>query len=223
MAAQPVRAIQGSSRFYVSLQDDLMRIFASERISSLLKRFGMEDGMAIEHSMVSRSIERAQKKVEAHNFEIRKHLLDYDEVMDQQRKTIYSLRQDVLEGKNLREYITRMIDDCIEEMVAVAFDTKHRTEEEEPFDIASWFKLKFGLEIDLNEVMDKTRGNVEAHLKKKAMDAYEAKKPSWRRRGGKNRTDSFTGKDRHQVEGSPLCNGSPEVRHRSPGLCADRP
>ncbi len=166
----------GSSRFYVSLQDDLMRIFASERISSLLKRFGMEDGMAIEHSMVSRSIERAQKKVEAHNFEIRKHLLDYDEVMDQQRKTIYSLRQDVLEGRNLSEYITRMIDDCIEEMVAVAFDTKHRTEEEEPFDVASWFKLKFGLEIDLNEVADKTRGNVEAHLKKKAMDAYEAKK-----------------------------------------------
>lgn len=165
----------GSSRFYVSLQDDLMRIFASERISSLLKRFGMEEGMAIEHSMVSRSIERAQKKVEAHNFEIRKHLLEYDEVMDQQRKTIYLLRQDVLEGKNLHEYISRMIEDCIEEMVAFAFNAKHRSEEEEPFDIASWFTLKFGLEIDLNEVEEKTRGNVEAYLKKKAMDAYEAK------------------------------------------------
>ena len=90
-----------------------MRIFASERVSSLLKTFGLEEGMAIEHSMVSKSIERAQKKVEEHNFEIRKHLLEYDEVMDQQRKTIYTLRQDVLEGKNLRDYVFRMMDDSI--------------------------------------------------------------------------------------------------------------
>ena len=165
----------GSSRFYVSLQDDLMRIFASERVSSLLKTFGMEEGMAIEHSMVSKSIERAQKKVEEHNFEIRKHLLEYDEVMDQQRKTIYTLRQDVLEGKNLHDYVFRMMEDSISEMVFFAYDTKNVTDEENPFDLAAWFKQKFDLAVDLNEVEEKTRGNVEEYLLKKAVEAYEIK------------------------------------------------
>src|SRR3989338_1431101 len=119
----------GSSRFYVSLQDDLMRIFASERVSSLLKMFGMEEGMAIEHSMVTKSIERAQKKVEEHNFEIRKHLLEYDEVMDEQRKTIYGMRQDALEGKNLRDYVLRMMEDSIKEIVTFAYDTKSSRDE----------------------------------------------------------------------------------------------
>ncbi|MFN3532100.1 MAG: preprotein translocase subunit SecA [Candidatus Brocadia sp.] len=165
----------GSSRFYVSLQDDLMRIFASERVSSLLKTFGMEEGMAIEHSMVTKSIERAQKKVEEHNFEIRKHLLEYDEVMDQQRKTIYSLRQDVLEGKNIRDYVFQMMEDSIREMTAFAFDTKNRKDEEEPFNLEDWFKQKFGLSIDLNEVEEKTRQHMEDFLIKKAGEAYEAK------------------------------------------------
>ncbi|MBU6392020.1 MAG: preprotein translocase subunit SecA [Planctomycetota bacterium] len=166
----------GSSRFYASLQDDLMRIFASDRVSSLLKTLGMEEGMAIEHSMVSNAIERAQKKVEEHNFEIRKHLLEYDEVMDQQRKTIYTLRQNVLEGKYLHEYIIQMMEDSIKEMVAFAYDTKSsRDDEKSPFDLEGWFKQKFGLTIDLNEVEEKTRQNVEEFLIKKAQEAYEAK------------------------------------------------
>ncbi|OHB99682.1 MAG: preprotein translocase subunit SecA [Planctomycetes bacterium RIFCSPLOWO2_12_FULL_39_13] len=165
----------GSSRYYVSLQDDLMRIFASERVSSLLKMFGMEEGMAIEHSMVSKSIERAQKKVEEHNFEIRKHLLDYDEVMDQQRKTIYSLRQDALEGKNLRDYVLRMMEDSIKEIVTFAYDTKSSRDEGDQLDLTAWFKQKFGFTIDLNEVEGKTRPSVEASLIKKAEVAYEAK------------------------------------------------
>ncbi|BBO15941.1 preprotein translocase subunit SecA [Candidatus Brocadia pituitae] len=164
----------GSSRFYVSLQDDLMRIFASERVSSLLKTFGMEEGMAIEHSMVTRSIERAQKKVEEHNFEIRKHLLEYDEVMDQQRKTIYSLRQDVLEGKNISDYIFRMMEDSVREITAFAYDTKNG-KEEDPFDLADWFRQKYGLSLDLNEVEEKTRENTEDFLIQKAEEAYKAK------------------------------------------------
>jgi len=179
----------GSSRFYVSLEDDLMRIFASERVGSLLKTFGMEEGMAIEHSMVSKSIERAQKKVEAHNFEIRKHLLDYDEVMDQQRKTVYTLRQNVLEGKNLRDYVIQMIEDSIAEMVSYAFDMKSidredEDEEEEEkedeesegrFDLADWFKKKFGINVDLDDIEEKTRQNIEEFLIKKAVEAYEEK------------------------------------------------
>jgi len=105
----------GSSRFFLSLEDDLMRIFASERVSAILKRIGMEEGMAIEHGIVTRSIERAQKKVEEHNFEIRKHLLEYDEVMDEQRKAIYGLRQQILENTDLRGIVLEMIEDQLNE------------------------------------------------------------------------------------------------------------
>ena len=89
----------GSSRFYLSLEDDLMRIFGSDRISGLMQRLGMEEGVPIEHGMVTNAIERAQKQVEAQNFSVRKHLLEYDDVMNKQRESIYSLRREMLEGK----------------------------------------------------------------------------------------------------------------------------
>ena len=88
----------GSSRFYLSLEDDLMRIFGSERISGLMERLGMEEGVPIEHRMVTRAIERAQKQVEAQNFSVRKHLLEYDDVMNKQRENVYALRRELLEG-----------------------------------------------------------------------------------------------------------------------------
>ncbi len=88
----------GSSRFYLSLEDDLMRIFGSDRISGLMQRLGMEEGVPIEHGMVTRAIERAQKQVEAQNFSVRKHLLEYDDVMNKQRENIYTLRRSLLEG-----------------------------------------------------------------------------------------------------------------------------
>ena len=89
----------GSSRFYLSLEDDLMRIFGSDRIAGLMQRLGMEEGVPIEHGMVTRAIERAQKQVEAQNFGTRKHLLEYDDVMNKQRENIYALRRELLEGK----------------------------------------------------------------------------------------------------------------------------
>ena len=89
----------GSSRFYLSLEDDLMRIFGSDRIAGLMERLGMEEGVPIEHGMVSRAIERAQKQVEGQNFSIRKHLLEYDDVMNKQRESIYTLRRELLEGR----------------------------------------------------------------------------------------------------------------------------
>ena len=88
----------GSSRFYLSLEDDLMRIFGSDRISGLMDRLGMEEGVPIEHKMVTRAIERAQKQVEAQNFSVRKHLLEYDDVMNKQRENVYALRRELLEG-----------------------------------------------------------------------------------------------------------------------------
>jgi preprotein translocase subunit SecA len=89
----------GSSRFYLSLQDDLMRIFGSDRISGLMERLGMEEGVPIEHGMVTKAIERAQKQVEAQNFSVRKHLLEYDDVMNKQRESVYALRRELLEGQ----------------------------------------------------------------------------------------------------------------------------
>jgi preprotein translocase subunit SecA len=89
----------GSSRFYLSLEDDLMRIFGSDRISGLMQRLGMEEGVPIEHGMVTRAIERAQKQVEGQNFSVRKHLLEYDDVMNKQRESVYTLRREILEGQ----------------------------------------------------------------------------------------------------------------------------
>ena len=109
----------GSSRFYLSLQDDLMRIFASERVQRILEFVGMTEGVDIQSPMVSRSVQRAQKKVENRNFDIRKNLLEYDEVMDKQRRTIYGLRQEVLEGVDVSDRIRDMIKDVVERLADV--------------------------------------------------------------------------------------------------------
>lgn len=109
----------GSSRFYLSLQDDLMRIFGSERIASLMDKLGMEEGTPIEHRMVTKAIENAQKKVEAHNFDIRKHLLEYDDVMNKQREVIYSQRRQILQGEGLTDIIYDMIEDLLDGMLSV--------------------------------------------------------------------------------------------------------
>ncbi|MBU4202790.1 MAG: preprotein translocase subunit SecA, partial [Acidobacteria bacterium] len=107
----------GSSRFYLSLGDDLMRIFGSERLSGLMARIGMQEGVPIEHGMVSKAIERAQKQVEGQNFSIRKHLLEYDDVMNKQRSSIYSMRRNILKGENKKEYIHELIESLTEWMM----------------------------------------------------------------------------------------------------------
>jgi preprotein translocase subunit SecA len=104
----------GSSRFYLSLEDDLLRIFGSDRISGIMARLGMEEGQPIEHSMITKAIENAQRKVEAHNFEIRKHLLEYDDVMNKQREVIYSQRRDVLESDDIPALLEEMHTDVLE-------------------------------------------------------------------------------------------------------------
>ncbi|MGE5856224.1 MAG: preprotein translocase subunit SecA, partial [Syntrophaceae bacterium] len=107
----------GSSRFYLSLEDDLMRIFGSDRISGLMHRLGMEEDVPIEHRMVSRAIENAQKKVENHNFEIRKHILEYDDVMNQQRKVIYEQRRQILASDNLKEEVLGLAEELLDGMI----------------------------------------------------------------------------------------------------------
>ena len=116
----------GSSRFYLSLEDDLMRIFGSDRISGLMQRLGMEEGVPIEHGMVTRAIERAQKQVEAQNFGVRKHLLEYDDVMNKQRESVYTLRREILEGTihlteeetvNTKNYALALAEEILEDIV----------------------------------------------------------------------------------------------------------
>jgi preprotein translocase subunit SecA len=119
----------GTSRFYLSLEDDLMRIFGSDRIKGLMGKLGMEEGEAIEHGMVSRAIERAQTQVEGRNFEIRKHLLEYDDVMNKQREAVYQLRRDILDGKEGRDYVLSTSESIIDSLV----DT-HCSEKADPQD-----------------------------------------------------------------------------------------
>ncbi|HHW07649.1 MAG TPA: preprotein translocase subunit SecA [Clostridia bacterium] len=107
----------GSSRFYISLEDDLMRLFGSDNIAGLMDKLGMDDDTPIDHPLISKSIESAQKKVEARNFEIRKHVLQYDDVMNQQREVIYAQRRRVLEGENLKDSVLDMIDTVIDRTV----------------------------------------------------------------------------------------------------------
>jgi preprotein translocase subunit SecA len=106
----------GSSRFYLALEDDLLRIFGGERITGIMEKLGMEEGEPIEHSMISRAIENAQSKVEGHNFDIRKQLLEYDDVMNQQREVIYRQRREALNGKDLKESIDEMIREKAQEI-----------------------------------------------------------------------------------------------------------
>jgi len=114
----------GSSRFYLSLEDDLLRIFGADRLKGLMTRIGMEDGVPIEHRWISKAIENAQKKVEAHNFDMRKHLLEYDDVMNKQREVVYHRRRELLSGAPLKEDLLDMCRELIEAIVAVHTDNE---------------------------------------------------------------------------------------------------
>ena len=133
----------GSSRFYLSLEDDLMRIFGSERISSLMARIGMEEGTPIEHKMVSRAIEKAQKQVEGQNFSIRKHLLEYDDVMNKQRSSIYQLRKEILHGKSMKGYIQELITTIVDWIME---NHTHKDKSPEDWDVEG-FKKAFGAQF----------------------------------------------------------------------------
>jgi preprotein translocase subunit SecA len=114
----------GSSRFYLSLEDDLLRIFGSERMASIMDRLGMEEGQPIEHNLISRAIENAQGKVESHNFDIRKHLLEYDDVMNQHREIVYSLRKSILADDGAEEIIRNMMDEKVDDLIEKFTDPK---------------------------------------------------------------------------------------------------
>ena len=147
----------GSGRFFLSLEDDLMRLFGSDRIAGIMEKLGAEEGEPIVHPLVTRSIERAQKKVEAHNFEIRKHLLEYDDVMNQQREIIYDLRLSALEGHDPKGQILEMVMEVSEAKVNQHADSSAYPDEWDlkglSSDLQTNFLVNFPIdEFDLNEI-----------------------------------------------------------------------
>ncbi|MEK6802722.1 MAG: preprotein translocase subunit SecA [Nitrospirota bacterium] len=155
----------GSSRFYLSLEDDLMRIFASERVSQLMLKLGMEEGVPIEHGMVTRAIANAQKKVEAHNFEIRKQLLEYDDVMNKQREVIYQHRHAVLAGEHIQQDIHDMMRDIVNAFVDTYCPADQYQEEWDFNGLGEALQGQFALDVTQG------RGSVADHFKDVGRDA----------------------------------------------------
>ncbi len=167
----------GSSRFFLSLEDDLMRIFGAERIQKIMTRLGMEEGVPIEHGLVTRAIENAQKKVEAHNFDIRKHLLEYDDVMNKQREVIYAQRKEVLGGENLKEEILAMADGLAQATCKSCADS-HLPAAEWDFKGLSeslFHQFNFRFQLNPDELEDLTPEDLEEKALDQVSKCYEAK------------------------------------------------
>ncbi len=138
----------GASRFFLSLEDDLMRIFGADRMQGIMNRLGMEEGVPIEHGLVSRAIENAQKKVEAHNFDIRKHLLEYDDVMNKQREVVYGQRRDALAGDKLRDDVLEMATQLAEETAERFVDKQAMASEWDLAGLAESLRGRFNVRLE---------------------------------------------------------------------------
>lgn len=164
----------GSSQFYISLEDDLMRLFGSEKIMGMIDRLGFDDTQPIEHSMLTRAIENAQKRVEARNFDIRKHVLQYDDVMNKQREVIYAQRRRVLEGEDIKEQIMDMLEDVIDTMMEIYTSNSQYPEEWDLKGLKEYgeniFLSKNAINIENSE--DLTREELKDKLMEFALSVY---------------------------------------------------
>ena len=173
----------GGSKFFLSLEDDLMRIFGSERIKKVMNTLGMKEDETIEHKMITNAIAKAQKKVETHNFEIRKHLLEYDNVMNEQRRVIYRIRRDILGDKGNREFVHEMTED-----VCLFLADSYRPDRKVPIDSWPWEEIQQGFKntfhtdytVTIEECSKEHDGNIEDYfiatsqkVLKEKLDAYE--------------------------------------------------
>ncbi len=167
----------GSSKFYLSLQDDLLRIFGSERVAKIMDLLKIEEGEAITHSMITKSIENAQKKVEAHNFDIRKHLIEYDDVMNKQREVIYTQRREILSGQEIRESFQEMLDETIDDIASTYCIEKMPAHEWDWQAISEIVFKCFNMHLDLpKETLDRLNPtNFRDTLKEQANEIFQAK------------------------------------------------
>ncbi len=164
----------GASRFFLSLEDDLLRIFGSDKLKTFMDKLGMPEGEPLEHPWLSKAIEQAQKKVEAYNFEIRKHLLEYDDVMNKQRETIYSQRKEILKSESIKDWIISMIEEKCEEIINENTNEVKHIGSEELERVILKFKEIFAFEPNLNEI-ELNKDNLISKLKEQALQKYEEK------------------------------------------------
>ncbi len=166
----------GVSKFYVSLEDDLMRLFGSDRTKTMFQNMGVEKGQEIVHPMISKAIERAQKKIESRNFETRKRLLEYDQVMNEQREVIYEERRRVLEGESMRDVIYKMITDLVEKAVNLSIG---EDQSKEAWNFAELNQLLLSIiplrPITATRIRGNKKNELEQQLKEEAVKLYEAK------------------------------------------------
>ncbi len=167
----------GSSRFYISLEDDLMRLFGADNIKGIMDRLGLEEDQPIEHPLITKSIENAQKKVEARNFDIRKHVLEYDDVMNTQREVMYSQRRQVLENENLKESIIEMITGVIERLLDIYAAKEIHPEEWNIKGLSEYLVDIFQIKhiIDEDKLADMSREDLREIIIERAQAAYEKK------------------------------------------------
>jgi len=165
----------GSSRFYLSLEDDLMRIFGADRIQGIMSRLGMEEGVPIEHGLVTRAIENAQKKVEAHNFDIRKHLLEYDDVLNKQREVVYNERREVLKGQTLKEHVTELAETLADDIVGRYADKEVHSEDWDLKGLHEAFYHQFNLRLDFKAGDGLTAEGAAEMARARIIEVYEDK------------------------------------------------
>ncbi|SHI53697.1 protein translocase subunit secA [Malonomonas rubra DSM 5091] len=167
----------GKSRFYLSLEDDLLRIFGSQRVAFVMDKLKIPEGEPIEHGMISKAIENAQKKVEAHNFDIRKHLLEYDDVMNRQREVIYTQRREVLGGEQLKETIFGICNEMVEDIVATFCPEKTTASEWDWPRLVEDFSNQFAFLLDLGQIDQASvkRVDLEQFLKQQVEGRFEYK------------------------------------------------
>lgn len=163
----------GSSQFILSLEDDLLRIFAPDWVRTILTKLGMSNGQPLESRMVSRAIEKAQKRMEEHNFDIRKNLLEYDDVMNEQRSAVYSQRQQILEGKNTKELTLEWIEDSITRAVDTFLESHSDEGLADAESLANWCAARFGISIAPTTVAGKSREEVTDVIMSRVREAYE--------------------------------------------------
>ncbi len=163
----------GSSRFYLSLQDNLMRIFASDRLGGMMQKLGMKDGEAIEHPWVSRAIENAQRKVEAHNFDMRKNLLDFDDVANDQRRVIYAQRNELMESDEIGDFIADVRDEVFDETISRYIPPGSIDEQWDPEGLEKTLESDFGLDAPVRRWLDEDEDLDEEGLRRKIFEVVE--------------------------------------------------
>jgi len=164
----------GSSRFYLSLEDNLMRIFASERMGSMMQKLGMRDGEAIEHPWVTRAIENAQRKVEAHNFDLRKHLLDFDDVANDQRRVIYAQRNELMEAEDIKDTIDAIRAEVFDNLISQFIPPESIDEMWDPEGLEKALEGEFGISVPVQRWLDEDEELNEAALRNRIMERVEA-------------------------------------------------